>query len=692
MKTSGNQNIDALLFGTRWSTTSLTYAFPTTGSYYPASYEFEPGNFDSRPTQFLAVTPQLSAAFRAATKQYAAVSGLQFTEVGPNAAADLTAARTTIDFTADARFPTWPNQGDIWFNSVDYNAPARGNFAWVSVLHEIGHTLGLKHGHQDNHGPAHQALTPDRDSMEFSVMTYRSYGGGGTAGYTNESHGYAQTLMMYDIAAVQHLYGANFATNADNDVYRFSPVTGEMLIDGVSQGRPDANRIFLTIWDGNGIDTYDFSNYAAGMQVSLAPGGWSLFSTAQRAGLGDGRLARANVFNALQFNGDQRSLIENANGGAGSDAIGGNQAANTLNGKGGNDTLTGEGGHDRLDGGEGNDVLRGDFAPSKLGFGAGYLTLAPGTANNSFQTARNLTGNFTLAGDADIANATTIPHTTVNATGNGRAAYYLVTLTAGMTITIDIDHSAGVDTYVQIKGADGISLTENDDTSISDPGSTAVPGQSRTQDSQLTFTASRDGNYYILVGSFDTATRGFDASLPVGATYELNISVATLGTAGNDTLFGGPGADQLYGDVGIDVLGGGAGADRLSGGNGNDMLSGGTHNDTLTGGAGNDVFMFDTLPSTTNNRDVITDYNVATDTIRLENAVFGALTMTGTLPAPLFFKSNAGVAHDADDRIVYDIDSGSLSYDANGSGAGGAVQFARMGANLALTNADFVVV
>ena len=51
----------------------------------------------------------------------------------------------------------------------------------------------------------------------------------------------------------------NFNSNAGNTVYTFSTTTGEMFIDGVGQGTPQANRIFRTIWDGNGVDTYELS-------------------------------------------------------------------------------------------------------------------------------------------------------------------------------------------------------------------------------------------------------------------------------------------------------------------------------------------------------------------------------------------------------------------------------------------------
>ena len=54
------------------------------------------------------------------------------------------------------------------------NVPAQyfGTDGFLTIAHEIGHALGLKHGHEtDNHG----ALTADRNSNEFSIMTYASY-------------------------------------------------------------------------------------------------------------------------------------------------------------------------------------------------------------------------------------------------------------------------------------------------------------------------------------------------------------------------------------------------------------------------------------------------------------------------------------------------------------------------------------
>ena len=161
--------------------------------------------------------------------------------------------------------------GDAWFN-VDqprFNNVQVGDSAYYVVLHELGHTVGLKHGHaNDRPGPTMDLLPDDVDSFEFSVMTYHHYIGAPdvpVAGDTPNGS-FPQSLMMYDIAAIQYMYGANFNYNSGNTVYTFSPTTGEMFVNGVGQGTPEDNHIFRTIWDGNGVDTYDLSNYTTDLR------------------------------------------------------------------------------------------------------------------------------------------------------------------------------------------------------------------------------------------------------------------------------------------------------------------------------------------------------------------------------------------------------------------------------------------
>jgi Ca2+-binding RTX toxin-like protein len=146
-------------------------------------------------------------------------------------------------------------------------------------------------------------------------------------------------------------------------------------------------------------------------------------------------------------------------------------------------------------------------------------------------------------------------------------------------------------------------------------------------------------------------------------------------------------------DASNDTLSGGAGNDVLYGNGGNDALYGGVGNDTLVGGAGYDYFVFNTTLSVSTNVDRITDFSVPYDTIRLDNAVMAGLgAALGTLAPGKFWSNATGLAHDADDRIIYERDSGKLFYDANGKATGGAIHFATLAANLSLTYADFQVI
>jgi Ca2+-binding RTX toxin-like protein len=130
-------------------------------------------------------------------------------------------------------------------------------------------------------------------------------------------------------------------------------------------------------------------------------------------------------------------------------------------------------------------------------------------------------------------------------------------------------------------------------------------------------------------------------------------------------------------------------ANSVTGNSGSNTLNGGLGNDTLTGGAGQDRFLFNTALNATTNVDLIKDFNVADDRIRLENAIFTALTTTGTLAAA---SSRVGTAATtATQRIFYNPANGYLFYDADGTGPIAAKRFARLAPGLALTSANLVV-
>ena len=377
---SGNVYTDAMLGDYKWATTTLTYSFPTSASFYGSPYgNGETGSFG------VLNTAQQNAA-KAALAAYAAVANITFTQVTESSSkhADIRMAASDRPSTAWAYFPTTAAEGgDAWFNKSSgyYSNPVKGNYAYTTFLHEIGHSLGLEHPHENG-------MPVERDSMEFTVMSYRSYTGAPLTGYVNESWGFAQSLMQLDIAAIQQLYGANFTTNSGNTVYTWSPTTGEMSVNGVGQGAPGGNRIFMTVWDGGGVDTYDFSKYTTNLSVNLNPGDWTTTSTAQLAKLyyNGSQIADGNIANALLYKGDVRSLIENAKGGSGADSITGNQADNSLWGNAGNDQLYGNAGNDVLVGGAGADVLTGG-----AGVDTFYFTA---TTDSSATTGRDTITDF----------------------------------------------------------------------------------------------------------------------------------------------------------------------------------------------------------------------------------------------------------------------------------------------------------
>ena len=175
-----------------------------------------------------------------------------------------------------------------------------------------------------------------------------------------------------------------------------------------------------------------------------------------------------------------------------------------------------------------------------------------------------------------------------------------------------------------------------------------------------------------------------------GETLNGTAGADTIqGLGGDDRLYGQNGNDRLEGGSGRDYLYGSTGDDTLLGGDGNDRLYGGAGSDVLTGGANRDGFFFDTSLGATN-IDKITDFSTVDDTIDLENAIFTAFRSSGTMSSSAFYVGAA--AHDSTDRIIYNSDTGALSYDPDGTGSAAAVQFAELSTKLALTYQDFLIV
>lgn len=359
---TNNAEIDGLLSGYKWTGT-ITYSFPDASSDYPNPYYG--GSSEPTTSGFASAPSAMQSAINCAIGLILSYTNATIQYNGTGSADIMIAQSPSANPTSYAYYPgNYAAGGDVWFGTkYNYSLAQLGNYYFTTALHELGHALGLKHS-QETGGVANVAVPSPHDDSEYTVMSYRSYVGASTStGYTNEAYGYPQTYMANDILALQTMYGADYTTQSGNTVYTWSPTTGQEFINGVEQPADgggiggSANRVYETVWDGGGVDTYDLSNYTTNLSIDLNPGASSVFSTVQLANLGNGHYASGNVYNAYLYNGDVRSYIDNATGGSGNDTIIGNAIANVLKGGGGNDTITGGGGNDTVDGGAGTDTV-----------------------------------------------------------------------------------------------------------------------------------------------------------------------------------------------------------------------------------------------------------------------------------------------------------------------------------------------
>lgn len=209
------------------------------------------------------------------------------------------------------------------------------------ILHELGHALGLDHPFDGT------VLDPAYDNSKFTVMSYDS---------NPDTGDYSDALMLYDIYALQDLWGAADSNPEDN------------TYTGPRTSTIDA------LWDSGGTDELDASGWAGGVTLDLREGYFSQFGATEDFVIAYG------------------TVIENATGSAGDDEITGNSANNemsgnggddTLSGNGGKDTITGDGGRDSVGGGKKADLLKGNGGKDTLSGGNGGDTLDGGNGNDS---------------------------------------------------------------------------------------------------------------------------------------------------------------------------------------------------------------------------------------------------------------------------------------------------------------------
>jgi serralysin len=450
--------------------------------------------------------------------------------------------------------------------SADTDSFDIGGYDYITLIHELGHGLGLAHPH-DNGGsssifPGVTSSSGDYgdNNLNQGVFTTMSYNDGWKSQYpshTDVGYGWQGTPMAFDIAALQVLYGANNSYQTGDNSYALP-----------SYNQQNDNTYWSCIWDAGGTDRiYNPTSSSSIINLQEAPltganaGGYLSYVSGIKGGF--------TIANGV--------VIEKADGGSSTDTITGNSANNILNGNGGNDTIYGGGGNDTIDGGTGNDTMYGGGGDDTFKVDSSSDSVTENSSEGTDTVESSVT--FTL-GD-NIENLT-LTGASGNTNGTGNSLNNII---------------IGDGWYNILTGGDG-----ND--TLNGGGTVYAGGQDTLSG------GAGDDTYYVyaegggLTNIIEGANAGTDTII---STVSYNLD-AYASHVENLTLTGG---SEAKGNGLNNIITADSGSDTLYGYGGNDTLDGGGGHDTMIGGTGDDIYIVDSI------FEVVTENSgEGTDTVR----------------------------------------------------------------------------
>ena len=333
----------------------LTYSFADSSSNFSDAYDRQAlaqKNFSQNPSDIFKTT------VKEVLELFSNISLLNFFEVQEtdNVVGHLRFGTTSVENSAFAWLPYegFSAAGDSWYNSTNnwFNDPYAlmdGTYWNQTIIHEVGHALGLAHSQESNQISyrTYGIDAPDgseHNALPYTNMAYPEYVGDPPDGLENYLSR-PTNLMIDDVAAIQHLYGVNEQYNISDNIYQ---------IDTFDMGSYNAlygdQYIYASIWDAGGIDTISWSTQNSSATIDLNHGAFSSFGNI--TGPNDTDLDKPYMQDGDGLLGiGYNVIIENAIGGTGSDTIVGNQIENILYGGAGSNVK------DILSGGAGADIF-----------------------------------------------------------------------------------------------------------------------------------------------------------------------------------------------------------------------------------------------------------------------------------------------------------------------------------------------